>query len=167
MSLLVDKFRRDRTHCMTLIQHAPDPNKVEGLSVFEEACHNATSVEAIEYMRNTSEALVLTDERGNVIDVNKPWEYLCGYTFADIKGKTCSILQGPRTEKSVIRSLSDTTRGGNAVRRTVTNYKKCGMEFANNVTILPLDVEPVNKGKPAFVARLYDAVTNAQRAETT
>ena len=105
---------------------------------------------------NSSDAIVLTDGKGRILDVNAPWEYLCGYSLEEVQGKTSACLQGASTCPSAIAEISRKCRSHRAVRRSVVNYKKGNVGFVNNVMILPL-YDPTVVDGPAFVARLTDA----------
>ena len=93
--------------------------------------------------------------------VNKAWVNLCGYTLAEVKGKTCSILQGPDTDARTIAALNAKLLKGERADATVTNYKKGKHKFINNVTIIPLNsvMRTNNHRKVApthFIARLRE-----------
>lgn len=150
--------RRGRTLCITNTTDGCDRdlNALDGDTSFEETCYNGTVEEVQAYMSETADALVLTDSKGRIVDVNTPWEYLCGYTSQSVKGKTSSILHGPLTETAVSRDLHSFIVNGFAVRRSITNYKQSGTKFTNNVTILPL--RRVQHNGPAFVAKLCEVI---------
>lgn len=145
--------RRCRTQCLT--ETSPpgrDAEALDGDSPFEEACDNGTPEEVRSYMCKTADALVVTDRAGRIVDVNDSWEYLCGYTLEEVKGRTSAFLQGTRTDPMLRAQLSRSVKEDYSIRRRVINYTKNGVEFMNNVTILPL--RSIQPGGPAFVARL-------------
>ena len=113
---------------------------------------------ALDYMAYSSEPLMLTDCIGRICSANKPWVDLCGYTCAEIEGRTCSILQGEETDQREVEALNFKTRKGERAEATVVNYKKGNRRFLNNVTILPLQ-SPGSGGAPDasfFIARLKE-----------
>ena len=122
--------------------------------MFEEACDYGSPEEVCSYMDKTADAIVLTDREGRIIRVNEPWEDLCGYSFDEVVGKTSAVLQGARTDPTVSRDISRRVKDDYAVRRVVTNYKKSGIEFRNDLMILPL--RRARGSRAAFVARLQD-----------
>ncbi len=85
-----------------------------------------------------SEPMILTDHDGKILHVNKHWVDLCGYDITEIDGKTCSILQGPLTDKTQMEDTKVKMREGVATKMSVINYKKNGTTFYNNVIIAPV-----------------------------
>ena len=72
-----------------------------------------------------------------VIAVNHGWENMCGFSAADIVGKTMLLLQGPKTyEGNLLSSFTTALASGNDVLdAALVNYRKDGSFFANHVSM--------------------------------
>lgn len=93
---------------------------------------------ALDYMAWSSEPLILTDSIGRICSVNAAWVGLCGYTAAEVEGRTCRILQGQDTDMAQIAVLNDQIRRRVRAEATIINYKKGHRRFVNNVVVLPI-----------------------------
>lgn len=49
---------------------------------------------ALEFMARSPLPLILTDSVGRIQTANSSWVDLCGYSSAEVEGKTCAVLQG-------------------------------------------------------------------------
>ena len=79
-----------------------------------------------------------------VLYVNRAFTELTGYTSDEMLGKSPSILQGPKTDLSVINQLRhDLTNERNFHGATI-NYRKDGSEFLMEWKIFPI---PDDHGK--------------------
>lgn len=116
------------------------------------------------FMTLTEEALVLTNQSGQICSVNRPWVQLCGYTLREIEGCTCRFLQGPKTCPEQILELNRKTSQQEVVNMKITNYKKSGAVFENALTILPIThaSDAVGEKRSFFLARLYDTGAHIQ-----
>ena len=76
-----------------------------------------------------------------VIAVNKGWQNMCGFSVADIVGKTMLLLQGPKTYEG--NSLSNFTTalasGNDVLDAALISYRKDGSFFANHVSMYCLE----------------------------
>ena len=88
-------------------------------------------------LESTVEPIVLTDvTNGKIIHCNSSWEALCGYSTAEAVGCTNAFLQGPATDSTEAKRLSDKLRSGaGQAEATLWNYRKDGSGFWNHVTI--------------------------------
>jgi PAS domain S-box-containing protein len=87
-------------------------------------------------------AIVVTEATPpfQVVDVNKAWEGLCGYTIVESKGKTLGdLLTGPETDTCAVTALVNQLMNGEQEAGTVlTNYTKLGRKFRNRLRVGPL-----------------------------
>jgi PAS domain S-box-containing protein len=94
-----------------------------------------------EALHRSSRAIVVTEavKPFRIVDVNKAWEDLCGYTYAEAKDKTLgSLLRGPDTESFTGDAMfAQLLRGEEAVA-TLTNYTKDYRAFRNRLQVGPL-----------------------------
>jgi PAS domain S-box-containing protein len=97
-----------------------------------------------------------------VIFVNPAFTEMTGYSRSEILGKTPRLLQGPKTDRQMLRRLRETiTRGENFTAETV-NYRKDGGEY-----FVAWDITPVRDGEGKIVQYLsiQRNVTERKRAE--
>ena len=59
---------------------------------------------------------------------NQAFTKITGYSFDEIKDKTPRILQGKKTERSVLDDLKTKCKNGKFFSGTTINYKKNGEE---------------------------------------
>ncbi|WP_051279573.1 PAS domain-containing hybrid sensor histidine kinase/response regulator [Chitinilyticum aquatile] len=90
----------------------------------------------------TSNAVVITDARGNVEWVNKGFERLTGYDLAFMQGKRPgSVLQGPLTDPLAVAQITQQIRLGEHCYTELINYRRDGSPYW-----ISLDIEPVRDG---------------------
>jgi len=91
----------------------------------------------------STDAQIFTEANApfKICHANNAWTQLCGFTVAEVLGKTCKIVQGPETSAESVRELH---AGLAAQKRTavkLTNYTKRGEKFLNELTVEPLRSE--------------------------
>ena len=95
-----------------------------------------------EIKRQKSRAIVVTETTKpfRVVDVNKCWEGLCGYTLKEARGKTLgSLLKGPATNQVAATGLiSQLLQGCQEAGTVLINYTKEGREFRNRIRVGPV-----------------------------
>lgn len=86
------------------------------------------------------DAIVITESISpyRVTYVNQAWVNLCGYTRDDIVGCTLGCIQGINTQSSTLKLLASNLKMNIDTSLTITNYKKSGEAFENNLRIVPL-----------------------------
>jgi PAS domain S-box-containing protein len=92
-------------------------------------------------LRPSSRAVVITERNMpfNVVNVNKAWEELCGYTFTECHGRSLgSLIKGPKTDPVVVTALINQLLKGEVAAAVITNYKKNGQPFRNRLRVGPL-----------------------------
>lgn len=93
---------------------------------------------------HTNDAVLITeaepyDEPGpKIIYVNDAFTKMTGYTFEEVIGKTPRILQGPKSDDTELKKLSEAIRNWKPYEITTINYKKNGEPFWINFTINPV-----------------------------
>lgn len=73
-----------------------------------------------------------------LVYVNPSFERLTGYTSAEILGKNCRFLQGPRTGPAACAQIREAVTSGMAGKFVVRNYRKDGSEFLNELQLSPV-----------------------------
>jgi len=106
-------------------------------------------------LRPSSRAIVVTETSKpfRVLNVNKAWEDLCGYSFLEAKGKSLgSMLKGEETDQLAVTAVVNQLLQGNEVTTVLTNYTKEGRKFRNRLHVGPLfeDVADLQTGTPSY-----------------
>jgi PAS domain S-box-containing protein len=87
------------------------------------------------------ESIILTDPNqpdNPIIYANAAFSRLTGYTMAEILGRNCRFLQGPESEPEVVRRMRGSVLIGTESRHIITNYRKDGSTFRNELLISPV-----------------------------
>lgn len=84
-------------------------------------------------------AIVLTDAYKRIMWVNDGFTNLTGYEMAEVVGRSPgSILQGRQTEAEIVRKLRRSLERREAIKATITNYRKNGEEYPCRLVIHPI-----------------------------
>ena len=91
---------------------------------------------------NSFDSVLITDatSSGKIIYANKAFKTLTGYDPSDVIGKNPRILQGPATDKKLIRRLSEALKSGKKFEGKAINYKKDGAPFIMYWRVVPIKV---------------------------
>jgi PAS domain S-box-containing protein len=85
--------------------------------------------------------MILTDPRQDdnpIVFANKAFLDLTGYEENEIVGRNCRFLQGPATDRNVVRSLRNAVEAREAISIEILNYRRDGSAFWNAVFIAPV-----------------------------
>ncbi|NDY92525.1 PAS domain-containing protein [Ideonella livida] len=85
--------------------------------------------------------IVLTDVRqpgGPMVFVNEGFTRLTGYTRQQALGRSCSFLQGPERDQPGLQALRHAIEAGQPCRVVLSNYRRDGRRFDNDLSIAPL-----------------------------
>ncbi len=113
------------------------------------------------------ESIVITDARldlpgPQIIFINPAFTQMTGYSEADAIGKTPRILQGPRTDKAVLRRLREELARGEAFEGEAVQYRKDGTEYYQEWQIAPLHDDT---GKTTHYVAIQRDITERKRVE--
>jgi PAS domain S-box-containing protein len=94
-------------------------------------------------VEQSKESILITDAEldlpgPRIIFVNPAFTQMTGYTAEEAIGKTPRILQGPRTNKTVLNRLRQNLERGEVFAGEAINYRKNGTEFDLEWQIAPL-----------------------------
>lgn len=94
-------------------------------------------------MGGISESIMVTDADLNepgprIMYVNPAFTALTGYSAAAILGMNPRLLQGPRSDRALLRRLRESLANGESFEGETINYRRDGSEFAMHWTIHPL-----------------------------
>jgi len=94
-----------------------------------------------EALRPSSRAIVITEAAKpfRIVDVNKAWEELCGFSYVEARDQTLgSLLGGPDTDRLAATALIAQLLHGEQAGTTLTNYTKDHEPFRNRLQAGPL-----------------------------
>jgi len=118
-------------------------------------------------VQQSKESILITDAELNlpgpkIIFVNPAFTQMTGYTAEEAIGKTPRILQGPRTDKTVLSRLRHNLERGEVFAGEAINYRKDGEEFYLEWQIAPLRNA---SGKITHFVSTQHHITERKRAE--
>lgn len=79
-----------------------------------------------------------TVEDNPLVWVNPAFTRITGYAFEEVAGRNCRLLQGPATDRSVVRTMRKALEEAESVTVTVLNYRRDGTAFWNEVSMSPV-----------------------------
>jgi PAS domain S-box-containing protein len=88
-----------------------------------------------------SEGIVFTDPRlqdNPIVYVNPAFERITGYRAADVLGRNCRFLQGPKSQQDVIDVIQQAISRQESCAVELVNYRADGTHFWNAISIAPL-----------------------------
>ena len=94
-----------------------------------------------EMLEKSAIAAVLSNPRlpdNPIVECNRAFEELTGYSAAEILGRNCRFLHGPQTEPWLTETLRTGIRRRQPVMVEITNYRKDGTPFRNAVMVAPI-----------------------------
>jgi PAS domain S-box-containing protein len=105
-----------------------------------EGRHLSILLKAVE---DASEAILVTEAQlqkpgPRILWVNPAFSEITGYDRSEVVGQTPRILQGPKTETSVVNRMRKRLRAGKRFEGETVNYRKDGTEFLNHWSIAPV-----------------------------
>ncbi|MBC2651364.1 PAS domain-containing protein [Novosphingobium flavum] len=94
-----------------------------------------------EMLEKSAIAAVLSNPRlpdNPIVECNRAFEELTGYSASEILGRNCRFLNGPETEPWLTETLRTGIRRRQPVMVEITNYRKDGTRFRNAVMVAPI-----------------------------
>jgi PAS domain S-box-containing protein len=110
-----------------------------------------------------------------IVYVNPAFTALTGYSAEEVLGRTPRMLQGPGTNREVLRRLGEDLRAGREARATVLNYGRDGTPYWLEMHVVPIRngtgaithfaaIERVTQGpQPASVGAILTPLKEADR----
>jgi PAS domain S-box-containing protein len=98
----------------------------------------------------TEMSFTITDPRrpdDPLVWVNPSFTRLTGWSYDDVVGRNCRLLQGPNTDRAVVGRIAGSLGRRQPVTEVLLNYRRDGTAFWNEVSISPVfdgDGELVN-----------------------
>ncbi|MGA2556671.1 MAG: PAS domain S-box protein [Verrucomicrobiota bacterium] len=107
-------------------------------------------------------AIVITDRNGTIQSVNPAFTALTGYTAEEVLGKNPRLLKGGKQDEAFYRNLWRTISSGQVWSGQLTNRRKDGSLYEEEMTITPLRD---GDGAIARYIGIKQDVTERKRAE--
>jgi PAS domain S-box-containing protein len=93
-------------------------------------------------VKETSNAVVVTDSNGHITWVNKGFTTLTGYAMAEVLGKKPStMLQGPDTDQNEVDKIRAAMQSGETCNVQLLNYAKDGRKYWLDIRVVPIKDE--------------------------
>lgn len=89
-------------------------------------------------MNAATDQIVITDHRGRVEFVNPAFTRETGYAPADVEGRTLRVLSSGKHDREFYADLWKTVLAGNTWHGEVTNRRKDGTTYVDDMTITPI-----------------------------
>jgi PAS domain S-box-containing protein len=89
----------------------------------------------------SSNGIVISDARKPdmpITYVNPAFEHLTGYDAQEVVGRNCRFLQGNDTDQPALNELREALRRGKGCKVVLSNYRKDGTLFWNELSISPI-----------------------------
>jgi PAS domain S-box-containing protein len=86
--------------------------------------------------------MILAEEPYTIVQVNKLWEEMAGYTAEEVVGKTSNrILEGEQSDNNAVEVLMNEIRFKRPASAMILHYKKSGERFRNFFLAYPLSTD--------------------------
>lgn len=116
-------------------------------------------------LENLRRGLLVTDvqlEAPNgprIVYANRAWYKMTGYDRSEVAGKTPRILQGPHTDRKLLRRLKEDLLNRRVFHGQTWNYRKNREPFLMNWYCYPIYGE---RGKPTYYVAEQEDVTEVE-----
>jgi diguanylate cyclase (GGDEF)-like protein/PAS domain S-box-containing protein len=110
----------------------------------------------------TANAVVITDQKGDIVWSNAAFERLTGYSRAEIIGKNTRFLKSGRTSEAVYGELWRTILAGRIWRGELINRRKDGSLYDEEMTITPVRD---GSGETIHYIAIKQDITERKKAE--
>ena len=92
----------------------------------------------LEALKSISQGVLITARDRRLIYANEAFAAMSGYAATEVVGRSCSFLQGARTDPLTVTAIRMALDGGQSFAGEILNYRKCGTPFWNDLTITPI-----------------------------
>ena len=85
-----------------------------------------------------SQGVLISSPDGRILSTNAAFMRITGYRDAEILGRSCGFVQGPRTDPEVVAAMRLAQSNVREFKGDVLNYRKDGSTFWNELSISPV-----------------------------
>lgn len=118
--------------------------------------------EALTINAASSDPILITTSDAKIVFVNRAWEKLTGYTFAEVKGENPRFLQSGKTPKEVYKALwRALSQNKPFTTEDTIDRRKDGTEYQIHATYFPV----IKKGKVMYYVQMLHDITDRKMQE--
>lgn len=110
----------------------------QGRNITEQLVKEKERILLAKAIEQSSDAVLLTDAEGKILYVNPAFEKSSGYSSDEVRGKTPRILKSGNQSREFYEKLWQTNLSGKTWKGQLTNRKKNGGLYQENITISPV-----------------------------
>ncbi len=107
-------------------------------------------------------AILITNEVGNIVYVNRAFAALSGYGAEEVLGKNPRMLSAGETAPEIYRELWETIRSGRVWRGELCNKRKNGQTYWESISVAPIK-DP--DGRVSYFIGVWSDSTEHKRQE--
>ncbi len=89
-------------------------------------------------LKAVSQGVLISSPDGCILSVNEAFLHITGYAEAEVLGRACGYLQGPRSDPLVVQAMRQAKVNGTEFKGEIFNYRKDGSTFCNELSISPV-----------------------------
>lgn len=124
------------------------------INTTDELKHNTSRLQSYEQALDESSIVSITDAHGKITYVNKLFEDVSGFDFAEAIGKSHSIVRHPDEPREKFKQMWDTLQNKQVWHGRLANKKKNGDTYYVDATIVP--ILDVNGEIVEYIATRHD-----------
>ncbi|MES9993118.1 MAG: EAL domain-containing protein [Candidatus Thiodiazotropha sp.] len=143
---------------LATVEHAV---KLAAISIERNQTGEALRLAASVY-HNTSEAMMITDEKNHIVAINPAFTEVTGYEEEEVLGKDPGMLASETHDTAFFRGLWDTLNDTGEWQGEIRNRRKNGDEFVEWLTINTIYD---NQGKLTRRVSLFSDITERKQAD--
>lgn len=113
-------------------------------------------------LESAANAIVITNQKGNVVWVNPAFTKMTGYESVEIVGRNPRVLKSGRHDEAFYKNLWETVLSGRVWQGELVNKRKDGSLYTEEMTITPVKE---SDGTIAHFIAIKQDVTERKRAE--
>ena len=117
------------------------PGPMDALTVWPGQVEPLSAKVVLRALNAISQGVLIAGPDGLIISANEAFTRMTGYLPRDVQGRTCSLLQGPKTAPQTIARIREALKREQTFSGDLINYRKDGEWFWNSLIINPVHDE--------------------------
>ena len=89
-------------------------------------------------LESAANSIMITDEKGKIIWINRAFSETTGYSFAEVLGQNPRLLKSGKQKQEFYKDMWETILAGKMWRNTIVNRRKDGSLTREDMTITPI-----------------------------